>query len=467
VGFVPEHVHRALTTALRPLFWPPVVVVVLAALVAVDVRVFLGGLDLVDAARQIVVQPQLLLVVTALTILGAAFHEIGHATAARYGGATPGAMGAGIYMVWPVFFTDVTDSYRLDRRGRLRTDLGGIYFNVLYTVLAAAAFLATDYQPLAVVVLLVQLETLQQFLPFVRLDGYYVISDVVGVPNLFSYLQPVVRSLTGRGGMAARHRAQARLAELRPWARRVITAWVCLTVPILAANLVVFLVIGPRLAGTAWASARLAIGEARQALAGGDAVAWLNAMVALLLLALPVAGAVWLLLDMLWRMARAARRSWSTRPVLSGGVMILLGATLALLLTVVWRPSFTTAYQEASRLAAVDSATSQPDETAAGSFAGQPHPTVAQPPADAGPSSAGAVTADTAGTEMTLPGPRAGPTAAPAALAPLPVAPPAGVGATAACPSAADAHATTAGAPRSWMAELRCAVTSGRASPTG
>ena len=34
-------------------------------------------------------------------------------------------MGAGLYLVWPAFYTDVTDSYRLGRAGRLRTDLGG------------------------------------------------------------------------------------------------------------------------------------------------------------------------------------------------------------------------------------------------------------------------------------------------------------------------------------------------------
>ena len=37
----------------------------------------------------------------------------------------------GLYLVWPAFYTDVTDSYRLGRGGRLRTDLGGLYFNAI------------------------------------------------------------------------------------------------------------------------------------------------------------------------------------------------------------------------------------------------------------------------------------------------------------------------------------------------
>ena len=58
-------------------------------------------------------------------------HETGHAAACAYGGGRPGAIGFGVYLLFPAFYTDVTDSYRLSRGGRLRTDLGGLYFNVL------------------------------------------------------------------------------------------------------------------------------------------------------------------------------------------------------------------------------------------------------------------------------------------------------------------------------------------------
>ena len=63
----------------------------------------------------------------------------------RYGGAEPGEIGVGVYIVFPAFYTDVTDSYRLGRGGRVRTDLGGLYFNVL-TVLALVARAPRDRQ---------------------------------------------------------------------------------------------------------------------------------------------------------------------------------------------------------------------------------------------------------------------------------------------------------------------------------
>ena len=76
----------------------------------------------------------MILALWAMIVVSAAFHEFGHAAACRYGGATPGAMGAGLYLVWPAFYTEVTDSYRLGRAGRLRVDLGGLYFNAVFTV---------------------------------------------------------------------------------------------------------------------------------------------------------------------------------------------------------------------------------------------------------------------------------------------------------------------------------------------
>ena len=52
-------------------------------------------------------------------------------------------MGVGLYLVWPAFYCDVTEAYRLDRPGRLRTDLGGVYFNGLFALAAGAAYFAT------------------------------------------------------------------------------------------------------------------------------------------------------------------------------------------------------------------------------------------------------------------------------------------------------------------------------------
>ena len=77
----------------------------------------LGVRGLGGGARQLLYSPGLMLLTFGLMVVSASFHEFGHAAACRYSGGRPGGMGCGLYLVWPAFYTDVTDAYRLDRTG--------------------------------------------------------------------------------------------------------------------------------------------------------------------------------------------------------------------------------------------------------------------------------------------------------------------------------------------------------------
>jgi putative peptide zinc metalloprotease protein len=122
-----------LTAPFARLFNPVLVVAVTAAFFWLCWWLLLDK-GLASATHDAFHQPGLLLAVFMVTVLSAGFHEFGHAAAARRGGSTPGVMGMGLYLFWPAFYTDVTDSYRLGRGGRLRTDLGGLYFNAIVAV---------------------------------------------------------------------------------------------------------------------------------------------------------------------------------------------------------------------------------------------------------------------------------------------------------------------------------------------
>src|SRR5919108_1314369 len=223
---VPTIVVRAVAYVLQPLFFPAIVVGVLAALLAVDVWLFAVH-GIAQSVRSALYEPVTLLLVLGLLAVSAAFHEFGHAAACRYGGARPGVMGVGLYLVWPAFYTDVTDAYRLGRRGRLRTDLGGIYFNALFILGTAAAYGATGFEPLLLLIAVQHIEMLHQLLPFLRLDGYYIVSDLVGVPDMFARIRPTLASL-----LPGRPR-DARVHGLKPWVRVAVTAYVLTVVPIL------------------------------------------------------------------------------------------------------------------------------------------------------------------------------------------------------------------------------------------
>jgi len=280
---ISERAVNRLARVLKPLFLAPVVIAALAALLACDL--WLATSHGIGAGLRIVIaHPTLGLALFTLTILSLAFHECGHAAACRYGGARPGRIGVGIYLVWPVFYTDVTDSYRLNKTGRLRTDLGGVYFNALFALGALGAYLATGYEPLLVLIVSQQMLLLDQFIPWVRLDGYHIVSDLIGISDLFTRIKPVIASL--RPG---RH-ADPRVSELKPWARAAVSAWVISTLAAFTAMAVVITLYAPGYLTRAWQSLILQIDGISYSLRAGSIIDLLNATIGAAMLLLPVAG---------------------------------------------------------------------------------------------------------------------------------------------------------------------------------
>ncbi|HET6658136.1 MAG TPA: hypothetical protein VFG61_09590, partial [Gaiellaceae bacterium] len=209
-----------------PLFRLPVVLAVTAGFALATWWVaFKTGLA--SAAHQALYQPEMLLLVFALTLLSAAFHEVGHAAACRFSGARPGAMGMGLYLVWPAFYTDVTDAYRLERKGRLRVDLGGLYFNAIFGIAMLGVWKLVGWDALLLVVAAQPIQMLRQLVPIVRFDGYHILADLTGVPDLFHHIKPTLLGLIPKRGRPRN--------PLKAWVRATVTLWVLIVVPVLAA----------------------------------------------------------------------------------------------------------------------------------------------------------------------------------------------------------------------------------------
>jgi len=244
---VPPESVNDVAGVLSVLFRPPLVAMILAAVVAFDAWLF-GVHGVRGALEQVIRQPGLLAFLFVLGWLACAFHEFGHAAACRYSGARPGAVGAGVYLIWPVLYTNVTDAYRLDRTGRLRTDLGGIYFNAVFIAVLAGAYAATGYEPLVAAVVAQHFLILDQLMPWLRFDGYYIVSDLTGVPDILDRVRPALRSLIPGQPQPREIRA------LRPSARRLLFAYLASTIMFVAISAAVLVVQGPGLFAAGWDS---------------------------------------------------------------------------------------------------------------------------------------------------------------------------------------------------------------------
>jgi putative peptide zinc metalloprotease protein len=323
----PERTRR-ITAPFAALFAPWLVAAVSIAFVAVAYWV-LWHKGLASAAHDAFASPGLLLLVFAITVVSAGFHEFGHAAALRRGGGTPGAMGMGLYLAWPAFYTDVTDAYRLDRRARLRTDLGGLYFNAIIAVVTFGVWMYSGWDALLLIIATQILQMVRQLPPMLRFDGYHVLADITGVPDLFHHIKPTLRGLVPFG-----KRPEQRL---KLWARVVVTVWVVLVVPIMVFTLVLAIVSFPRMV----ASAARAIADRSVSLKGHFAnteiLSGLADLLGILALAVPVLGISYMLIRSVRSMATRTWQRTEGKPA-KRALALLIAAALVAGLGYAWWP---------------------------------------------------------------------------------------------------------------------------------
>jgi putative peptide zinc metalloprotease protein len=141
--------------------------------------------------------------------LAKCFHELGHAyTATRYG-VRVAHMGVAFLVMWPMLYTDTSESWKLiDRRKRFNIAAAGVTVELAIAGFATLAWSLVDDG--AVRSALFFLATASWVItiginasPFMRFDGYFLLSDALDMPNLH------LRS----GAMA------------RTWVRRTLLGW--------------------------------------------------------------------------------------------------------------------------------------------------------------------------------------------------------------------------------------------------
>jgi putative peptide zinc metalloprotease protein len=121
-------------------------------------------------------------------------HELGHAfTATRFGCRVP-AMGVAFLVMWPVLYTDTNEAWKLrSRRQRLAIGAAGMLSELALAAIALVAWSllpdTPDWAPLRSGAFLLATTTWVLTLainasPFMRFDGYFLLSDAVNMPNL-------------------------------------------------------------------------------------------------------------------------------------------------------------------------------------------------------------------------------------------------------------------------------------------
>jgi putative peptide zinc metalloprotease protein len=126
-------------------------------------------------------------------------HEMGHAlTAKRYGCRVP-SMGVALLVLWPVLYTDVTETWKLvSRRQRLAVGLAGVTAELVFAVFATLAWSFLPDGPMRGAAFILATSSwistlLLNLSPFMRFDGYFVVSDWLEMPNLHARAFAIAR----------------------------------------------------------------------------------------------------------------------------------------------------------------------------------------------------------------------------------------------------------------------------------
>ncbi|QBD77686.1 hypothetical protein EPA93_17490 [Ktedonosporobacter rubrisoli] len=137
--------------------------------------------------------PQTLFWTYILCLCSILWHELGHATACRRFHAPLGPIGFCLYIIFPAFYTDVSGIWQLSRKQRAIVDLGGIYFQSMVLLLFYGLYLLTASQLYLFAVASIVGSILFSLNPFLRFDGYWMVTDLLGLIAL-DQLQQAINS---------------------------------------------------------------------------------------------------------------------------------------------------------------------------------------------------------------------------------------------------------------------------------
>jgi putative peptide zinc metalloprotease protein len=205
-------------------------------------------------------------------------------------------MGFGFYLFWPAFYTDVTDSYRLGRGGRLRTDLGGLYFNAVIVLLAFGVWWLTGWHALLLIVATQVLQMIRQLAPMLRFDGYHVLADTTA---------------------------------LKTWARVVVTVWVLAVVPLMLFSMLLMVLSLPRLLATAWLSVGAQSTVLSRNFGDGNFLGVLARALAIVVLVVPLFGIGYVLVRLVRRTVGSTLQRTEGKPLHRALALVVATALIA------------------------------------------------------------------------------------------------------------------------------------------
>ncbi len=111
-------------------------------------------------------------------------HELGHAAAAWRLGARRVRIGVGWYVLFPVAWADLSEIWRFSARQRALIDVAGVFAQSLIVTVLMMGYHFSGNALLLAAAAAASLSVLWNLNPLLRLDGYWLLCDLMSISNL-------------------------------------------------------------------------------------------------------------------------------------------------------------------------------------------------------------------------------------------------------------------------------------------
>src|ERR1051326_1321147 len=204
--FDPDALFTRLERRVRFLFTPSFVVLS-AAIIFMAAWVTITECPAITGTLARVYRPSAIPLILAVSCAIVSFHEAAHGLTCKHFGGEVHETGFMLIYFQPAFYANVSDAWLFPERSkRLWVGFAGPWFELFLWALATLLWRGSDLDSgisrMAYIAMTVSgVKTLFNFNPFIKLDGYYLLSDALDMPNLrrrsFRYVGGLIQRLLG------------------------------------------------------------------------------------------------------------------------------------------------------------------------------------------------------------------------------------------------------------------------------
>jgi putative peptide zinc metalloprotease protein len=181
--FINSHLADFISNILKYLFSPVIFTTLLISTVIFNFYIIINHLSIYKENSDNLFSSKFIYYIILFLLLDI-FHEFGHASAGKYFDIKSKGIGFGFYLFIPTFFSDMSNAWRLNIKKRIIINIGGIYFDFIASSAFLIAFLFTNNTYCFIISTMLVVGVLYNLNCLVKYDGYWILSDLLYIPNL-------------------------------------------------------------------------------------------------------------------------------------------------------------------------------------------------------------------------------------------------------------------------------------------